>query len=171
MLFKSTRSTEKASASAAEVIKQGLATDGGLFVPETIPTLTEEEILALCKESYPVRAARILSKFLSDYTYEELLADCEKAYDETSFVGGAAPLVPIHGPFSALELWHGPTAAFKDMALQILPYLLTTSAKKIRKRLCTMDSITQAIRHIVMKEVFSAMLAETTMLLNRRATE
>ncbi|MBQ5893090.1 MAG: threonine synthase, partial [Clostridia bacterium] len=84
MLFKSTRSTEKASASAAEVIKQGLATDGGLFVPETIPTLTEEEILALCKESYPVRAARILSKFLSDYTYEELLADCEKAYDETS---------------------------------------------------------------------------------------
>ena len=130
MLFKSTRSTEKAFASAAEVIKQGLASDGGLFVPESIPTLSKEEILSLCKESYPVRAARILSKFLSDYTYEELLADCEKAYAEDSFVGGAAPLVPIHGPFSALELWHGPTAAFKDMALQIMPRLLSRALVK-----------------------------------------
>ena len=130
MLFKSTRSTEKASASAAEVIKQGLASDGGLFVPESIPTLSKEEILSLCKESYPVRAARILSKFLSDYTYEELLADCEKAYAEDSFVGGAAPLVPIHGPFSTLELWHGPTAAFKDMALQIMPRLLSRALTK-----------------------------------------
>lgn len=130
MLFKSTRSTEQANKSAAEVIKQGLASDGGLFVPEEIPQLTADEIKELCNLPYPVRAARILSKFLSDYTYEELLQDCEKAYSENSFVGGAAPLVPIHGPFSALELWHGPTAAFKDMALQIMPRLLSRALVK-----------------------------------------
>ncbi len=79
MLFKSTRSTQKATESAAQVIKQGLANDGGLFVPESIPSLTQDEIKVLCGDSYPVRAAKILSKFLSDYTYEELLEDCEKA--------------------------------------------------------------------------------------------
>jgi threonine synthase len=84
MFFKSTRSNEKATATAAEVIKQGLANDGGLFVPDSIPTLTADEIAALCKESYPVRAAKILSKFLTDYTYDELLADCSAAYDEKS---------------------------------------------------------------------------------------
>ncbi len=130
MLYKSTRSQAPASAVSAQVIKQGLADDGGLFVPESIPTLTPEEINALCKESYPVRAAKILSKFLDDYTYEELLADCTEAYSETSFVGGAAPLKPIHDNVSALELWHGPTAAFKDMALQIMPRLLSRALQK-----------------------------------------
>ncbi len=130
MLYKSTRSNEKSAANAAQVIKQGLAEDGGLFVPESIPTLTFEEIEALCKEPYPVRAAKILSKFLTDYTYEELLADCEAAYAETSFVGGAAPLVNIHDNFESLELWHGPTAAFKDMALQIMPRLLSRALTK-----------------------------------------
>ena len=130
MFYKSTRSNQKATATAAEVIKQGLAEDGGLFVPESIPTLTLDEIKALCDESYPVRAATILSKFLTDYTYEELLADCKEAYAETSFVGGAAPLVNIHDQFESLELWHGPTAAFKDMALQIMPRLLSRALKK-----------------------------------------
>lgn len=130
MFYKSTRSNEAAVASAAQVIKQGLANDGGLFVPESIPTLTLEEVQALCKEDYPVRAATILSKFLSDYTYEELLADCHEAYAETSFVGGAAPMVNIHDNLESLELWHGPTAAFKDMALQIMPRLLSRALKK-----------------------------------------
>ncbi len=130
MLYKSTRSQNAANASAAQVIKQGLAEDGGLFVPECIPALSLDEIQELCSASYPVRAAKILSKFLTDYTYDELLADCTEAYDEHSFVGGAAPLVDIHGPFSALELWHGPTAAFKDMALQIMPRLLSRALKK-----------------------------------------
>ena len=130
MFYKSTRSNEQATATAAQVIKQGLANDGGLFVPESIPTLTMDEIQALCKESYPVRAATILSKFLSDYTYEELLADCREAYDEKSFVGGAAPMVNIHDNFESLELWHGPTAAFKDMALQIMPRLLSRALQK-----------------------------------------
>ena len=130
MLYKNTRSNKKATATAAKVIKQGLAEDGGLFVPESVPTLTLDEIKALCNESYPVRAATVLSKFLTDYTYEELLADCKEAYSETSFVGGAAPLVNIHDQFESLELWHGPTAAFKDMALQIMPRLLSRALKK-----------------------------------------
>ena len=130
MFYKSTRSQEKPTATAAQVIKQGLANDGGLFVPESIPTLTADEIQALCQESYPVRAAKVLSKFLTDYTYDELLADCLKAYDEKSFVGGAAPMVNIHDNFESLELWHGPTAAFKDMALQIMPRLLSRALTK-----------------------------------------
>lgn len=130
MLYKSTRSQSKAAKSAAEVIKEGLAKDGGLFVPESIPSLTMDEISAICGMSYPERAATILSRFLTDYTYEELLTDCNEAYAESSFVGGAAPLVDIYGPFSALELWHGPTAAFKDMALQIMPRLLSRALKK-----------------------------------------
>ncbi len=130
MFYKSTRNSDPATATAAEVIKQGLANDGGLFVPDTIPTITLEEIDALRHERYPVRAATVLSKFLTDYTYEELLADCSEAYAETSFVGGAAPLVNIHDCFESLELWHGPTAAFKDMALQIMPPLLSRALVK-----------------------------------------
>ncbi|MBQ9785240.1 MAG: threonine synthase [Clostridia bacterium] len=130
MFYKSTRSTQNADALSAQIIKQGLASDGGLFVPESIPALSMDEIVALCKESYPVRAAKILSKFLTDYTYEELLADCTAAYDEKSFVGGAAPMVNLCENLNILELWHGPTAAFKDMALQIMPRLLSRALVK-----------------------------------------
>ena len=130
MMYQSTRDASHKKYSAAEVIKMGLAPDGGLFIPESIPALTADEITALCKESYPVRAARILGKFLTDYTYEELLSDCEAAYAESSFPGGAAPLVHIHDTIYSLELWHGPTAAFKDMALQIMPRLLSRAIVK-----------------------------------------
>ena len=130
MLYKSTRSQAAATYSAAQIIKQGLAEDGGLFVPQEIPTLSMREVEELCHASYPVRAAKILAKFLSDYTYEELLADCEAAYNESSFVGGAAPLVNLCENKEILELWHGPTAAFKDMALQIMPRLLSRALTK-----------------------------------------
>jgi threonine synthase len=130
MKFQSTRDKSAAKFTAAEVIKQGLASDGGLFVPESIPTLTAEEIQALCAVDYPTRAAKILGKFLTDYTEEELLADCRAAYAETSFVGGAAPVVALDGTLHSLELWHGPTAAFKDMALQIMPRLLSRALTK-----------------------------------------
>ena len=130
MMYQTTRDASHKKYSAAEVIKMGLAPDGGLFIPESIPALTAEEIAALCKESYPVRAARILGKFLTDYTYEELLSDCEAAYAESSFPGGAAPLVHVHDSIYSLELWHGPTAAFKDMALQIMPRLLSRAIVK-----------------------------------------
>ena len=130
MNFQSTRDVNAAKYSAAQVIKQGLAADGGLFVPESIPTLTFDEIEALCKVDYPTRAAKILGKFLTDYTEEELLADCRAAYAPTSFVGGAAPLVALNDSLYSRELWHGPTAAFKDMALQIMPRLLSRALVK-----------------------------------------
>ena len=130
MMYQSTRDSSHKKYTAAEVIKMGLAPDGDLFIPETIPTLTTDEIESLCRDTYPVRAAKILGKFLTDYTYEELLSDCEAAYAETSFPGGAAPLVHVHDSIYSLELWHGPTAAFKDMALQIMPRLLSRAIIK-----------------------------------------
>lgn len=130
MKFQSTRDANKVKLSAAQVIKQGLADDGGLFVPEKIPSLSKDEILEICNDSYPVAAAKILSKFLTDYTYDELLADCEGAYAEASFPGGAAPVVNVCPNTYSLELWHGPTAAFKDMALQIMPRLLSRALTK-----------------------------------------
>ncbi len=130
MKFQSTRDENAAKVTSAFAIKQGLASDGGLFVPESIPTLDKEDIQKLCKEDYPTRAAKILSLFLSDYTYDELLSDCKEAYREDSFVGGAAPLVKVHDNLYSLELWHGPTAAFKDMALQIMPRLLSRALVK-----------------------------------------
>lgn len=130
MNFQSTRDQSAQKFSAAQVIKQGLAADGGLFVPECVPTLTEQEIEALRARDYPARAAAILGKFLTDYTEEELLSDCRAAYAPTSFVGGAAPLVALDRTINVLELWHGPTAAFKDMALQIMPRLLSRALTK-----------------------------------------
>ena len=130
MNYTSTRGRSGEVLSAAQIIKQGLAADGGLFIPEEIPTLTESEIEELCKKSYSERAATILSKFLSDYTYDELLADCKQAYCESSFPGGAAPVVKAKDGIYSLELWHGPTAAFKDMALQIMPRLLSRALVK-----------------------------------------
>ena len=130
MKYQSTRDNQKTKIDSAQAIKQGLANDGGLFVPDEIPSLSFEDIKTLCPLSYPERAANILSKYLTDYTYDELLADCKAAYSEKSFVGGAAPVKNIHDNIYSLELWHGPTAAFKDMALQIMPRLLSRALVK-----------------------------------------
>ena len=130
MLYSSTRSATGPFVSSAEAIKRGLAPDGGLYMPNEIPTLSEDEFDELAGLSYPERAARILGKFLSDYTEEELLEDCRTAYGEDRFPGGAAPLSDIDGTTVALELWHGPTCAFKDMALQIMPRLLCRALRK-----------------------------------------
>jgi len=130
MKFQSTRDSKQEKFTSAQVIRKGLADDGGLFVPESIPTLTHDEIKALCGMEYAQRAAYILGKYLTDYTHEELLADCSEAYSATSFVGGAAPLHKIGENMYTQELWHGPTAAFKDMALQIMPRLLSRALKK-----------------------------------------
>lgn len=129
MYYTSTRGNG-GRATAAEAIKQGLAADGGLFMPESIPTLCEGELDRLISMSYPERAATVLSKFLTDYTYEELLDDCREAYGEARFPGGAAPLSAVGDRMRILELWHGPTAAFKDMALQIMPRLFTRALRK-----------------------------------------
>ena len=85
MKYFSTRDENQIKFDSAQVIKQGLAADGGLFVPEALPSITEEEINKMCQMTYPERAAFVLSKFLSDYTYDELLKDCNEAYSNTSF--------------------------------------------------------------------------------------
>ncbi len=129
MNYRSTRGTG-APVSAALAIKNGLAPDGGLYMPEEIPPLSGADIEALRGMDYSARAARILSLFLTDYTEEELTEDCRTAYGEERFPGGAAPVCEVDGQVSALELWHGPTCAFKDIALQIMPRLLSRALKK-----------------------------------------
>jgi len=131
MKFVSTRSiSREEKVSAAYAIKQGLASDGGLYMPLSIPKIDSTDIEKFCKMTYPERAAKVLSIFLEDYTYEELLADCTAAYCEASFPGGAAPVASVADGMKVLELWHGPTCAFKDMALQIMPRLLSRALEK-----------------------------------------
>ena len=127
MNYKSTRDsrTKPVSVSSAEAIKEGLAPDGGLYIPESFPALTEADLTALCAMPYAERAAFILARFLDDYDADGLLADCREAYSEARFPGGAAPLHELPGGIYSLELWHGPTSAFKDMALQLMPRLLS----------------------------------------------
>lgn len=129
MKYVSTRGNGGA-VSAAYAIKTGLAKDGGLFMPETIPTLTEKELCEMINDGYAVRAAKILSKFLTDYTYDELYEDARLAYAEEKFGRFPAPVTRLDENISVLELWHGPTCAFKDMALQIMPRLFSRALKK-----------------------------------------
>ncbi|NLE12719.1 MAG: threonine synthase [Clostridiales bacterium] len=133
MKYISTRSAGGAAesgVSAAQAIKQGLAGDGGLFMPEELPELSEDDLIKLCKLPYYERAAFVIAKFLSDYTHDELLEDCREAYSDARFPGGPAPLKNISSNIDVLELWHGPTAAFKDMALQVMPRLLSRALAK-----------------------------------------
>ena len=116
--------------SSAKAIAQGLSRDGGLFAPTEIPELSKGEFDKLCTMSYPERAAFVLGKFLTDFTEEELLDYAGKAYGDNFSSRAIAPLYKLNDTTSILELWHGPTCAFKDMALQILPYLLVASLKK-----------------------------------------
>lgn len=115
--------------SSAQAIVNGLASDGGLFVPESIPQLTATDFSQLIDMDYPERVAFVLAKFLEDYTYAELYDYASQAYSR--FYGeDPCPLVNIDGDTYVLELWHGPTCAFKDMALTMLPHLLTGARKK-----------------------------------------
>lgn len=132
MNYISTRGKSEGVTSAM-AIKKGLCEDGGLYFPSEIPTLTLDEIKAMCDDTYHVRAAKVMYKFLKDeYTYEELLHECEEAYCENSFPGGPAPISKLGDTVRVLELWHGPTAAFKDMALQIMPRLFVKAVKKTK---------------------------------------
>ena len=121
MQFISTRGEEKVT--GAEAIVKGIAADGGLFVPASFPAVSQEELESMLGMDYPERAAFILHKYLDEYDKDELLAALKKAYAQ--FEGGdAAPLVRVENGMYMLELFHGPTCAFKDMALTVLPYLL-----------------------------------------------
>lgn len=129
MEYISTRGgSEKVSASKA--IMQGICKNGGLFIPESIPVMPQADLEALCGKSYMEKAQYVLSLFLTDFSSDEIQSCVESAYKEASFGQEPVPVVNIGGSENILELWHGPTCAFKDMALQILPHFLTRSLKK-----------------------------------------
>ena len=121
MNFISTRGEERVT--GAQAIVKGIASDGGLFVPETFPAVSGAELEEMLGMDYPERAAFVLGKYLDEYDKEELLAALRKAYSQFD-EGDAAPLVRVENGMYMLELFHGPTCAFKDMALTVLPYLL-----------------------------------------------
>ena len=131
MYYKSTRNSG-VKITSAEAIVQGISEDGGLFVPSEIPSITMDEIVKLGDMSYAERAAYVFAKYLTDFTEAEIRYCTENAYNDKKFAtDNIAEMSHLFDGTYILELWHGPTCAFKDMALQILPYLLTTSAKKI----------------------------------------
>lgn len=135
MNYVSTRATaDTEPVSSAFAIKQGLAPDGGLYVPVTIPQIDSDFISSLLPLDYTGRAVKILSLFLDDYSEEELWKYCTEAYSTSSFPGGVAPVVGVNNNVYALELWHGPTSAFKDMALQLMPRLLSGALKKTEEK-------------------------------------
>lgn len=127
LVYRSTRNAEE-TATASMAILKGLANEGGLFVPDEIPAL-DVSIEALSKMDYREVAYNVMKLMLTDFTEEELRACINSAYDDKFDTKEIAPLVHKAGAYY-LELFHGSTIAFKDMALSILPYLLTTSAKK-----------------------------------------
>ena len=130
MQYQSTRNKE-ISVSSAQAIKKGISPDGGLFVPVSIPQISLNDIEKMASFKYTKRAEFILGNYLTDYTEEEI-ADCaNNAYTAEKFGSDdTAPVYKLNDSAYILELWHGPTCAFKDMALQILPHLLTKAIKK-----------------------------------------
>ncbi len=132
MLYKSTRNSD-VKVTAAEAISKGISDDGGLFVPEYIPKFTENDFNELKTLDYIGIAKKVLERYLDDFTAEELDYCVKGAYSGTFDNDEPAPLYKLENGKYVLELWHGPTCAFKDLALQLLPYLLTTSAKKVGK--------------------------------------
>ncbi len=128
MDFCSTRNS-KLNITSAQAIAKGLADDGGLFVPTHFPQISLADLEEMQKLSYRERAVKILSLFLTDYTRDELLDCVAKAYGDNFDTPAIAPVVDMDR-LNVCELWHGPTCAFKDMALQILPHLLTLAVKK-----------------------------------------
>lgn len=126
-LYVSTRG-EGDKVTASRAIIKGIADDGGLFVPTTIPKF-DKSLSDFCEMDYKEVAYDVMKLFLSDFTEEELKACIDKAYDEKFDTKTIAPVVKA-GDAYYLELYHGNTIAFKDMALSILPHLMTTAAKK-----------------------------------------
>lgn len=138
MYYVSTRSAEE-KLTAAQAIVQGLARDGGLMTPEVLMRLPSNALETLQEMSYPQRAVYVMGLFLSEFSTAELSSFAQKAYGQPKFdCPEVAPIHMVNDNTYCLELWHGPTCAFKDMALQMLPHLLTASLKKLgeRKKVC-----------------------------------
>ena len=130
MNYQSTRD-RSAKVSAAGAIVQGISHEGGLFVPETLPVFTPEELQSLVGLSYNEKARAVLSRFLTDFTPDEIAHCVDGAYNTRSFdTPGISAISKVGDNRYLLELWHGPTCAFKDMALQLLPYLMKVSMDK-----------------------------------------
>lgn len=135
MLYESTR--EKNSIlGAMEAIKQGISPEGGLFVPQYIPKVEISDLASLVRADYMERAKFILKLYLSDYSDDDINSSLLAAYNQDSFQ--SSDIAPIKemgtSNLHVLELWHGPTAAFKDMALQLLPHLMTKAIRKTNEQ-------------------------------------
>lgn len=139
MYYESTRDCSL-KISSAEAIVQGISRDGGLFVPSSLPKLSLKEITRLGTMSYPEAAKEIFRLFLTDFSDEELEKCVEKAYIGNFDTDNVMEISTLNPGEHILELWHGPTCAFKDMALQILPHLLTASVRKTGtdKKVCVL---------------------------------
>lgn len=120
----------KTPVTASQAIVRGLAPDGGLFVPEKLPRIDEAFLKTLCALDYRARAVKVLGLFLEEFSEEELRSLAAASYGANFDDGAVAPLRVLDDATAVLELWHGPTSAFKDMALQIMPRLLTASLRK-----------------------------------------
>ena len=130
MYYNSTRDNS-CRVTAAQAISRGISSEGGLFVPEAFPQLSMDELQGLVGKSYNEKAKAVLLKFLTDFSAEELANCVDCAYTAEKFDSGNISEIAKVGEHAyLLELWHGPTCAFKDMALQLLPHLLTVSAEK-----------------------------------------
>ena len=128
MKFFSTRDHSRI-VTASQAIAQGLSDEGGLFVPERFPQV---DVRALCQLDYPALAAAVVSEYLTDYSKDFLTEATRATYGE-AFGGKAGYLAPVEGDTYALELWHGPTCAFKDYALQLMPKLLVEAKKNLSR--------------------------------------
>lgn len=126
MQFFSTRDQSR-KVTASEAIAQGLSQEGGLFVPESFPRV---DVQALCGLDYPTLAAEILKQYLTDYSPEFLTSATQQSYG-SAFGGKAGAMAPVCPGTWALELWHGPTCAFKDYALQLMPKLLVEAKRNL----------------------------------------
>ena len=130
LLYTSTRNGG-VHVTASKAITDGISPDGGLYLPEEIPAFSADELRTLCSVGYRERAKHVLGKFLCDFTADEVNDCVENAYAGHKFASPqVAPVVKLDSTVSVLELFRGPTCAFKDMALQMLPHLLTVSAAK-----------------------------------------
>lgn len=129
MLFCSTRNSG-INVPSAHAILNGLADDGGLYIPHSMPCFSLEEVSQMAEYSYHQIAETVLARFLPDYTADELHSFVKNAYGKQFDSEEVAPLVNVKNNMWSLELWHGPTCAFKDFALQMLPQLLPAAAKK-----------------------------------------
>ena len=134
MKYYSTRD-KNVSLSAAEAVKMGLSRDGGLLTPTRIPQIDRAFLERLIPMEYAQRAAKVMALYLTDYSEEELLTFGRNAYGPAQFDDPiAAPVRKVENGLYCLELWHGPTSAFKDMALQMLPQLLSAALRKTRRK-------------------------------------